>query len=441
MMQRRRFTTLTIGLVVLCGFPCCQAQGPGKPTSSAASEPLLQNLPPGISLVKSTVVAAADAARIGQRLGAKVTGLSNSNIRVFGRDLQINVIRTPSPADTDAVYNTLSKQKQPPFIVRHIANAGSSSQQSSFVVEYVGKNIDEALVTITSYELGIVPKPKQIRYRVTAELATVASADYMACNAILNQALALQQNPQSNDALDQLKQLTGRMKFGNQLVLRTTDIATEDTRHQFKPPAINNSPKTANTTYSFSEQSERYGIPYITATIETTVVDSGSRKAAPPDRKTLTLPNPRWPSSDPTVMALAKQITAGKTTDAARVQAILEWLRPGNKMRYDGPVGSRWGTLKALQQKFGRCWDFSDAFVTLARAANVPTRQVAGWLYGSSGHVWAEYYDDQQRSWIQVDATGGGELACGLYHIPYFTSEDGEMPIVYLSLPTIEQIP
>lgn len=74
------------------------------------------------------------------------------------------------------------------------------------------------------------------------------------------------------------------------------------------------------------------------------------------------------------------------------------------------------------------------------RAAGVPSRQVAGWLYGSSGHVWAEYHE-KGKGWRQVDATGGGLLPCGIYHIPYFTTEDGEMPILYVSMPKIEAEP
>ena len=108
-------------------------------------------------------------------------------------------------------------------------------------------------------------------------------------------------------------------------------------------------------------------------------------------------------------------------------------------MKYSGQTGSRRGTLKVMEQKFGHCWDFSDCFVTLARAAGVPSRQVAGWFYGSSGHVWAEYYREGE-GWQQVDPTGGGKLRCGIYHIPYFTSEDGEMPIVYISMPRIEVV-
>ena len=96
--------------------------------------------------------------------------------------------------------------------------------------------------------------------------------------------------------------------------------------------------------------------------------------------------------------------------------------------------------MKVLEQKFGHCWDFSDCFVTLARAAGLPSRQVAGWLYGASGHVWAEFHIEG-KGWQQVDPTGGGELRCGIYHIAYFTSEDGGMPIMYVSMPKIEPVP
>ena len=124
-------------------------------------------------------------------------------------------------------------------------------------------------------------------------------------------------------------------------------------------------------------------------------------------------------------------------TPSPTCRSILAWLRPGQNIRYEGQTGSRWGTLKALDQKFGHCWDFSDLFVTLARSAGVPARQVAGWLYGTSGHVWAEWHDPE-RGWVPVDPTGGGLLPCGIYHIAYFTTEDGEMPVVYLSMPKIE---
>ena len=62
---------------------------------------------------------------------------------------------------------------------------------------------------------------------------------------------------------------------------------------------------------------------------------------------------------------------------------------------------------------------------------------MGGWLYGVSGHIWAEMLIEGAE-WRQVDPTGGGRLGCGIYHIPYFTTETGDMPILYLSMPQIE---
>lgn len=173
-------------------------------------------------------------------------------------------------------------------------------------------------------------------------------------------------------------------------------------------------------------------------TTDTLVAGSDNRLPLPP--ATLTAATPYWPASDPKVVALARRITEGKSNNDDRAAAILEWLTPGRNSKHSGQTGSRWGAAKVLDQKFGRCWDFSDCFITLARAAGVPCRQVAGWLYGIEGHVWAEYYREG-KGWQQVDPTGGGKVRCGLYHIPYFATENGEMPVVYLAMPKIECIP
>ena len=106
-------------------------------------------------------------------------------------------------------------------------------------------------------------------------------------------------------------------------------------------------------------------------------------------------------------------------------------------MKHSYGVPSRYGVKPTLEQGFGRCWDFSDLFVTLCRAAGIPCRQVAGWLYGQSGHVWAEVLVED-KGWQQVDPSAG--MACGSDYIPWFTTETGAMPILYLSMPVIEPV-
>jgi transglutaminase-like putative cysteine protease len=118
------------------------------------------------------------------------------------------------------------------------------------------------------------------------------------------------------------------------------------------------------------------------------------------------------------------------------VAAILDWLVPGKNLKYGGQaLGSRYGVKNVLKQRFGRCWDFSDCFVTLCRAVGVPCRQVMGWLHGESGHVWAEVLIEG-KGWRQVDPTAG--MGCDCRYIPYLASEAGPVSLVYVSAVNIK---
>ncbi len=395
--------------------------------SADPSEPFLRQLPPGVAVERSVAVPAAQTKAIGQKLGGDIQRLTNSIVRVHGRSIQVNAITAVDESNAKTIQAALGKIKSYPFCTR----------KGQVVIEYVGRNIDAPLAIKTSYELGLRAKPERVRYRVIADLATVEKADYMACNTLFNQFLAVQDGT-NQDAIRQIKDLSTRFEFGRSLVLRKPSLDDKSTKHAFRPTPIASKASGATIAYSFGELTNRQGIPFVTATIETTVDDSGYREATTAPAEHLTVATSFWPTDDPRVRALARRITAGKSTNGAKAMAILKWLSPGQNLKYSGQTGSRWGTLKVFEQKFGHCWDFSDCFVTLARAAGVPSRQVAGWFYGSSGHVWAEFYREGRKGWQQVDPTGGGKLPCGIYHIPYFTSEDGEMPILYVSMPKIE---
>ncbi len=395
-------------------------------------EPLLRNLPPGITVASSAEVDARNRDAIGQKLGGKIERLTNSTIRVHGRPIQVNVIVAADDGSADALLAALNRIKQPPFVVR----------KGREIVEYVAN--DEALARKTTWELGIEPKPKSVRYRVTAELATIEKPDDMAANPLFQ--ACVEQNQRATPAnAAKIAELSEKFAFGKSLALRNSPQESETTVN-IEPSPSKIREAGSIKVYEFGNLPTRHRIPFVKAVIETTVAGEQETRrstqtefAIRPPAPSLLAATPRWPADDPKIRELAASITAGKTDDQAKVAAILAWLKPGRNVKYEGQTGSRWGTLKALDQKFGHCWDFSDLFVTLARASGIPARQVAGWLYGTSGHVWAEWYDFG-RGWVQVDPTGGGLLPCGIYHIPYFTSEDGEMPIVYLSMPKVEII-
>jgi len=413
-MSLHRIAAGLAGMVILLSF-----------AAEAKAEDVLKNLPVGVYLQKRIEMGAEQRKAIGQKLGGAIEQMNNSFLSVQGRTIQVNVITAASSADAEAIWKSLLKIEAAPFCVL----------KGNTVVEYAGKDIDPGLATKTSYELGLMPKPNHVRYRVEADLALVDQPDYMACNAVFEKCLALR-GGETAQTIAEIAALAQRFKFGKTLVLRHPKQDEVIPKHSFDPASDAKKEEGCGVSYHFAEPPARYGIPYVTATLEVSTNGAGfSASAAAPDAKLLE-PTPRWPVNDAKIKELAARITAGKSGTDAKASAILAWLAPGKNLRYTGTTGSRWGTLKALDQKFGHCWDFSDCFVTLCRAAGVPSRQVAGWLFGTSGHVWAEYYREG-KGWQQVDPTGGGLLPCGIYHIAYFTSEDGEMPIVYLAMPKI----
>lgn len=386
------------------------------------AEPLLKELPFGV-FVKSSQVASADQTKgIGQKLGGAIVRLSNNQLQVQGRAIQVNLILAADEKGAAAILESLGKLKPYPFCLK----------KERLVVEYVGQNIDEALARKTTWELGFEPKPERVTYEVTAELATIDRADYMLCNPLFNHFLALGGNGAA-EARTKIQQAAPKFTFGKRLTVRTAG----GEQYRSAPEPATRETVGPVERLEFEQLEEREGVPFVRLSATATTAKDGLVASKSPPEESLTAPTPTWPADDKKIVALAKKICSGKKTSEAKAAAILAWLAPGKNIKYSGQTGSRWGTLKALDQKFGHCWDFSDLFVTLARAAGVPARQVAGWLYGSSGHVWAEYYIDGQ-GWKQVDPTGGGQLECGVYHIAYFTTEDGEMPIVYLSMPEIK---
>ncbi len=397
-----------------------------KGTVGQQPDSMLRNLPPGVYLDKKTVVPAQQLNTISRNLGGRIQHLTNAFLRVQGRPIQVNLIESDDTTQSRLVYGSILKLKPFPFC--HL--------KDNLVIEFVGKDIDEALALKTSFELGILPKPRSQKYRISARVAIVDDTDYMACNRIFNQLLAIGDRKATPAEQRELSRQTQLVTFGQTLALRH-DTRPDQTIYETKPQSLSTETRGSQAFLTFSELPKHLNIPYVDLMIRASVDDTGLMPVEQePSNKTVDATK-FWPSSDERVRTLVADITAGKTTNETKVEAILAWLAPGANVKYSGETGSRYGTLQVLQQRFGHCWDFSDCFVTFARAAGVPARQVAGWLYGSSGHVWAEYYRPG-LGWQQVDPTGGGKLPCGIYHIPYFTTEDGAMPIIYLKMPEIE---
>jgi len=81
---------------------------------------------------------------------------------------------------------------------------------------------------------------------------------------------------------------------------------------------------------------------------------------------------------------------------------------------------TRLGALGSLSSpKDALCLEFTDLFVTLARASGIPSREIEGYAYTNNPklkplelsqdilHAWPEYYDFEKSTWISVDPTWG----------------------------------
>lgn len=395
--------------------------------AAGTPEDCFTQLPFGCAVERTDTVTDAQRQAIGRKLGVPLKRLSNTVLSIHGGTVQVNLLDTETAEEAARLHAAIAKSKSHPAFCL---------LRDRRVIEFC--KCDAAAATKAAWEIGFVPKPREVRYRVTARVATVDGGDYMTLNPLFNALLAAEAKNPGADAAARVEQLAKGLKFGRSLVLRRP--AGGASAWEFVPkPAATEALAGDRVLYRFGETSERLGVPYVELRATIVCTESGTTPAQRAADPTLQSATPWWPVDDPEVAALARRITEGQATPQARVQAILQWLAPGRNIASAGPTGSRWGVKKVLAQKQGHCWDASDCFVTLARAAGVPARQVGGWLFGTSGHIWAEVLEDGGR-WRQVDPTGGGRLPCGIYHIPMFTTETGDMPVLHVAMPDIEVV-
>lgn len=77
-----------------------------------------------------------------------------------------------------------------------------------------------------------------------------------------------------------------------------------------------------------------------------------------------------------------------------------------NNMKYTKHGRKEWGAVKALQKGRGDCSEYSDLFVAICRAKNIPARVVTGYTVRpdstSQKHNWAEVYL-QDYGWVPFE--------------------------------------
>lgn len=388
---------------------------------------LFGKLPFGWKVTETIFVPAEQLQGFRSRLGGKITKISNTNLSIQGQFLKVNLLSCQNENEAKKVYQKISTMKSPEFVIL----------KGSKIVEFVGES--EQLAKKCTWELGINKKPKEIRYKISFDATPIKNCDYMSWNKFFNLFLAYNTNPYDENTKNQIKELSQKFKFSKEIDLR---MCSGDGRavYKFKPGFSESGQKSDGeiNTYVFDNLLQKEQVPYVSIEAEVTTSTKGFTASKRKAGEELLAATAFWPVEDEEIKALANKITENCQSQQEKVDAILDWLRPNKNIRFYSPIeGSRYGVKKVLSQRYGHCWDFADCFITLARSAGIPCRQVAGWLYGTSGHIWAEVLIED-KGWQQVDATGGNIVKCDIYHIPYLISEDGDISLVYLSMPKIE---
>jgi transglutaminase-like putative cysteine protease len=116
-------------------------------------------------------------------------------------------------------------------------------------------------------------------------------------------------------------------------------------------------------------------------------------------------------SANPQIVALAGELSRGKSTVCQQVRAFYDYI--GNNLVYTYN-GENWGAQAALGPMGADCTEYTDLLVALSRARGIPARYFEGLLYLDKGtdalakidHAWPDVYMPG-AGWVALDPTLG----------------------------------
>lgn len=132
-------------------------------------------------------------------------------------------------------------------------------------------------------------------------------------------------------------------------------------------------------------------------------VDAGAPAAVGASLAPWLAPTDLLPADHPEIVATARRVVGDDPFARSRLEKLVTWVSSYVEDRItDAP-----SPLDTLASRTGNCQSHARLFVTLARAAGIPTRFVSG-LVSLNGkgllyHSWAEAFVD--GVWVQVDPT------------------------------------
>jgi hypothetical protein len=121
-------------------------------------------------------------------------------------------------------------------------------------------------------------------------------------------------------------------------------------------------------------------------------------------------PTSYWPFNEQALLSKALELKTVKNI----YNFVVQTLEYDYERASSNPV--RMGGLYAINNpRNAVCTEFTDLFISLARAAGIPAREIEGYAYTNNPqikpinnnvlHAWPEYWDNQRKIWVQVDPT------------------------------------
>lgn len=412
---------LLLALIVCVNCACLafvSADGYAAQKAGSSKAPGLQNPPRGWEVVRETEVKGAQLSQIATKVGTPMKSVFNSFVRYENKELQINTITTQNEADALRLKESLRKGKSNPrWIVQNKAN----------VYEFVVRSSEDARVAAAARRaFSIIPAARsfEVKFDAIPILSEESGSEPDVRNRLFNLLLQVPAKP----ALEtEIETLSKKFKFADDCSLvkdlqgqvvvdwKSTKASVKPLNGELVKLVLSNSDK-------------KFGMPWMDLSATVKIDTNHKRKIdATLDKKDLLAANSRFPTQSAELQQLVGKLVAPNDSDATKLRKLLNWFSDSKNIRYDGLTGSRYGADVVLKQHFGRCWDYSDLFITMARIAGLPSRQVYGWLYESEGHVWCDVIVDGQ--WQMVDPTSGTE--CDSDYLPFCVSATGEFPMIY----------
>lgn len=129
----------------------------------------------------------------------------------------------------------------------------------------------------------------------------------------------------------------------------------------------------------------------------------------------------------PEIASKAQALVAGVEGEFLAAGILSSWVH--DHMDYDKDY---FGRIMDSGQIFGEmagvCEEYSHLLLALLRSLGIPSRYVAGFVYGQNGwdpHAWVEVYFPEQDAWIPFDPTYDENGYVDASHVKFFDSMDG----------------